>query len=161
VSTPSRATDLREALLAETLDEVVRLHDTVQAIAPKLHAALAEATTEAKKEVTEHAQAQAFYMEQTMLKDREKFTQEQKSALEELDQRLKDRDAALTALMADILAKARTQLAAEMQEAVQKATAGRQKQQRALFAAMLLGMLLTIVGTGAGAWLSTATGCGQ
>jgi hypothetical protein len=66
VSTPSRTTDLREALLAETLDEVVRLHDTVQAIAPKLHAALAEATTEAKKEVNEHAQAQAFYVEQTM-----------------------------------------------------------------------------------------------
>jgi hypothetical protein len=133
VSSPSQATDLREALLAETLDEVVRLHDTVQAIAPNLHAALAEATTEAKKEVNEHAQAQALYVEQTMLEDREKFTQEQQCALEELDQRLKDRDAALTALMVDILAKkARAQLAAEMQEAMQKATAGRQKQPSAL-----------------------------
>ena len=38
MSTRPQAADLRAALIAETLDEVARLHDTVQALAPQLQA---------------------------------------------------------------------------------------------------------------------------
>ena len=79
-----QAADLRQALIAETLDEVAHLHDTVQALAPKLQTmadpiveTITEALTRAKKEVSEHAREQTTYVEQTMLRDRETFVTEQ------------------------------------------------------------------------------------
>ena len=116
MSARPRAADLRQALIAETLDEVAHLHDTVQALGPKLQAmadpiaeAIAEALTRAKKEVSEHARDQATYVEQTMLRDREKFVTEQKAALQALDTSLRKRDAGIVKIMADILEKALNQ----------------------------------------------------
>jgi hypothetical protein len=162
VSNAARATELRDALIAETLDEVARLHDALQAIGPTLQAAVADAVAQGKKEVHEHVQAQTLFVEQAMLKDREQFTQAQKAALQELGEQLKNRDTWLSALMAEILKKGRAQFTAEMQQAAKKAIVSRQKQQRGMLFGMLLGMSLTLVGVIAAAWGASAIlVCGQ
>ena len=160
MSSAQRATDLREALIAQTLDEVVRLHDAVQAIGPTLQAAVAQAAAQAKQEVQDSAQAQALFVEQQMLKDREKFVQEQKALLKDLGQELKNRDTWLTALMAEILKKARAQLTEEMEQAAMKATATRKQQERREIRAMLLGVgcgvMALVVGISVGMLLTGA-----
>ncbi len=92
-----------------------------QAIAP-IQEAIAGAVTRAKKEVSAHAQDQASYVEQTMLKDREKFVTEQKAALDALDERLLDRDAGIVKVMTDILEKARANFSEEMTQTVKEHT---------------------------------------
>ena len=62
------------------------------------------------------------YVEQTMLRDREKFVAEQKASLEALDTRLLNRDAAVAKIMANILEKSRVTFADEMKQAVKEHT---------------------------------------
>jgi hypothetical protein len=112
----------RDALIAETLDEVARLHDAVQAIGPTLQAAIAEAAAQGKKDVQEHAREQAAYVDQVMFKDREKFVAEQKASLEELDGRLLNREAAVAKIMTKILEQSRVTFADEMNKAVEEHT---------------------------------------
>lgn len=78
--TSRRADDLRSALLAETLDEVARLHEVIQAIEPQFDAwaaaaktAIEEATARAQAELERTAEAQAQWLEQETLKDRQAF----------------------------------------------------------------------------------------
>lgn len=156
-----RAVDLREALLAETLDEIARLHDAVRSLGPTLHAAVAEAVAAGKKEVADHAQAQVMFVEQAMLKDREKFVQEQKALLEDLGQQLKNRDTWLTALMAEILKKGRQQYTEEMEQAAMKARTAIKKQERKILGGIFLGVLLTVIGAMLGVWMKTSAMCGQ
>ena len=132
-----QAADLREALIAETLDEVAHLHDTVQALAPKLQTmadpiveTITEALTRAKKEVSEHAREQTTYVEQTMLRDRETFVTEQKAALQALNTSLRKRDEGIVKIMADILEKARTDFAGELTQAIDKNAAHRRKKEK-------------------------------
>ncbi len=156
MSTAQRATDLRAALIAETLDEVAHLHDAVQALAPKLQTmadpiveAMSEALTRAKKELSEHAREQANYVDQVMFKDREKFVAEQKASLEALDSRLRIRDAAVAKIMADILEKSRATFADEMTQAIKKHTNQRPKKEknRAALGALALGIVVGAAGT--------------
>ena len=152
----ARATELRDALIAETLDEVARLHDAVQAIGPTLQAAVADAVAKGQKEVDEHVQAQALFVEQAMLKDREQFTQAQKAALAALGEQLKIRESWLTDLMADILKKGRAQYTQEMEQAAMKARTTIKKQERKILGGMLLGVLLTVIGAMLGIWIKTS-----
>ena len=151
-----QAADLRQALIAETLDEVAHLHDTVQALAPKLQTmadpiveTITEALTRAKKEVSEHAREQTTYVEQTMLRDREKFVTEQKAALQALDTSLRKRDAGIVKIMADILEKARADFAGELTQAIDKNAAHRRKKEknRAALGGLALGLVVGIMGT--------------
>ncbi len=156
MSARPQATDLREALIAETLDEVAHLHDTLQALGPKLEAmadpiieAISEAVTRAKKEVSEHVQEQATYVEQTMLRDREKFVTAQKAALEALDTSLRKRDAGIVKIMADILEKARANFADELTQAIDKNASHRRKKEknRAALGGLALGLVVGAAGT--------------
>ena len=151
-----QAADLRQALIAETLDEVAHLHDTVQALAPKLQTmadpiveTITEALTRAKKEVSEHAREQTTYVEQTMLRDRETFVTEQKAALQALDTSLRKRDAGIVKIMADILQKARADFAGELTQAIDKNASHRRKKEknRAALAGLALGLVVGVAGT--------------
>jgi len=156
VNARPQAADLRQALIAETLDEVAHLHDTVQALAPKLQTmadpiveTITEALTRAKKEVSEHAREQTTYVEQTMLRDRETFVTEQKAALQALDTSLRKRDAGIVKIMADILQKARADFAGELTQAIDKNAAHRRKKEknRAALAGLALGLVVGVAGT--------------
>ena len=89
---------------------------------PPITEAIAGALTQAKNVVSEHAREQAAYLEQTMLRDREKFVAEQKASLEALDTRLLNRDAAVAKIMTNILEKSRVTFADEMKQAVKEHT---------------------------------------
>ena len=151
-----QAADLRQALIAETLDEVAHLHDTVQALAPKLQTmadpiveTITEALTRAKKEVSEHAREQTTYVEQTMLRDRETFVTEQKAALQALDTSLRKRDAGIVKIMADIVEKSRATFADELTQAIDKNASHRRKKEknRAALAGLALGLVVGVAGT--------------
>jgi hypothetical protein len=133
------------------------LHDTVQ----PLRQAFAGAVRQARQELTEHTQAQIAYVDEVMLKDRKKFMQAQKAALEELGEQLKIRESWLTDLMAEILKKGRAQLTAEVEQAAMKASATRKKQERKMLGAMFLGMAGTLVGVILGTWVGMSIIGGQ
>ena len=96
-----------------------------------------------------------------MLKDREKFVQEQKALLDELRRERKNRDTWLTALMTEIPKKARAQLTEEMEQAAMKATATRKQQERKELRAMLLGLACGVMSLVVGIWVGSRLIGGQ
>ena len=83
---------------------------------------IADTMTQARQEMGEHTRAQMAYVDDRMLRDREKFVTEQKAALQALDTSLRKRDAGIVKIMADILEKARATFAEEMKKAVKEHT---------------------------------------
>jgi hypothetical protein len=106
--------------------------------------------------VSEHAREQTTYVEQTMLRDREKFVTEQKAALEALDTSLRKRDAGIVKIMADIVEKTRATFADEMTQAVKEHTnqgaynpnqRPKKEKNRAALGALALGIAIGAAGT--------------
>ena len=108
-------------MAAVLLNKAILEHYLARAVAPVTEA-IAEAVTQAKNVVSEHAREQAAYVDQVMFKDREKFVAEQKAALEELDGRLLNREAAVAKIMTNILEQSRVTFADEMKKAVKEHT---------------------------------------
>ena len=146
---------LNKAILERYLHQAVGpIQQAIAEAATRAQQTIADASTQAQQDIRAHAREQALYIDGVMLKDREKFVTEQKAALEALDERLLNRDAALVKLMTDIMEKARATLAAEVAATREKGWMRRLEKQkdRAGFGPLETGIAIGIVTTVGGAW---------
>ena len=153
----SRDDPLLEVVLLNQAIVKRYLHEAVEPIT----GAISNATTDARKALEAHTRADIAYIEDVLLKDREKFLQKQEEILEKLDQRLQKRDAAVMEMFAAVLEKVRERILKERSDA-QHASRTRETQQQkeiaryAAFTAIASAVCVLAIST-AGIYLLRAT----